>query len=190
MKHSGTFVTSWGKRLAAGVAVLVLHEAAVVAQENPNRRWTATIVKQVNGGGHNHRITIDAVFEVDPQGKINGRARARVTTSAGEVPGCRFLWTYSPSEFDMPVSGHRDGEQLEIVLEPGPVTATVQSSCSGSQSGTIQLNPAIYATTRYVVPARDGANDTVERFQGAQPWGVAQRDTILIQVPTEVVPRG
>ena len=153
--------------------------------EFPTGDWSGTIKKTLKGGGHNHTIDVDFAFETETGGTIKGRARARIRTEAGEVPGCTLLWTYSPGEFDIPLSGRRDGENFEIALEPGTTTATLTlaGACAGGQTSNTfpsHLNPAVYAQTKYRIIARDGATDTIERTAGALPWGNVQRDTITI----------
>ena len=104
------------------------------------------------------------------------------------MPGCTMLWTYSPSEFGIPLSGRRDGENFEIVIEPGTIAATIRSVAGGCATGGGQtsntfpahLNPAVHAETKYRISARDGATNTAERNAGALPWGVNMRDTITI----------
>jgi hypothetical protein len=97
-----------------------------------------------------------------------------------------MLWTYSPSEFDIPLSGRRDGENFEIELDPGTTTATISlagACAAGQPSNTIpgHLNPAVYPETKHRISARDGATDTVERTAGTLPWGVIMRSTIEIR---------
>jgi hypothetical protein len=153
--------------------------------EFPTGDWYGGIKKQVKGGGHNHRINIDYAFEIERNGTLKGRSRAKIATEAGEVPGCTMLWSYSPSEFDIPLSGRRDGENFEIALEPGTLTATIRLAgpcAAGQASNTFpsHLNPAVYAATKYRIAAQDGATNTVERSSGALPWGSNMRDTITI----------
>ena len=150
----------------------------------PTSDWHGTIKKTAKGGGHNHTIDINFEFVVDPDGSINGRARARITTGPDQVPGCTMLWTYSPSEFDIPLSGRRDGENFEIALEPGTTTATF-AGCEQSNTFPGFLNPAVYPETKYQISARDGATNTVERTEGTLPWGVIMRATITIHQTTE-----
>ncbi len=157
-------------------------EPGDTADSEPDNRtdyWYGTIKKTAKGGGHNHTIDVDFAFEIETGGMINGRARARVRTEEGEVPGCTMLWTYSPSEFDIPLSGRRDGENFEIALEPGTTTATF-AGCGQSNTFPGHLNPAVHAETKYRISAQDGATNTVERNAGALPWGVIMRDTIEI----------
>jgi hypothetical protein len=156
--------------------------------EFPTGDWHGTIRKTAKGGGHNHTIDVDFAFEIESSGTIKGRAGARISTEAGQVPGCTMLWTYSPSEFEIPLSGRRDGETFEIALDPGTTTATVRSVAGACASGGGQtsntfpghLNPAVYAETKYDISARDGATNTLERNAGALPWGVNMRDTVTI----------
>jgi len=153
--------------------------------EFPIADWYGTIKKTAKGGGHNHTINIDYAFEVERSGTIKGRASARISTEAYEVPACTMLWTYSPSEFDIPLSGRRNGENFELTLEPGTLTATITNTgpCAGDQpSNTFpsHLNPAVHAQTKYRIPARDGATDAIDLQAGALPWGVIMRDTITI----------
>jgi hypothetical protein len=101
----------------------------------PTGDWHGTIKKTVKGGGHNHTINIDYAFEIERSGTIKGRSRAKIATEAGEVPGCTILWTYSPSEFDIPLSGRRDGENFEIEIEPGTTAATIRSVAGGCVTG-------------------------------------------------------
>ena len=160
--------------------------------EFPTGDWFGTIKKTAKGGGHNHRIDIDLAFEIDTGETIKGRAHARIRTEAGEVPGCTMLWTYEPGEFDIPLSGRRDGESFEIEIAPATVTATTTSvagACKGGggqESATFpsHLNPAVYAAIKYRISAQDGATDTIELNAGELPWGVIMTDTIEIhQVP-------
>ena len=159
-----------------------------VVAEFPTGDWHGTIKKTAKGGGHNHTIDIDYSFGIEASGTLKGRARARIRTEGGGLPGCTMLWTYSPSEFDIPLSGRRDGEKFEIALEPGTTTATVTSiagACvggGGQPSNTFpsHLNPAVYGGTKYQISVRDGATNTVESNSGALPWGVNMRDTIEI----------
>ena len=91
---------------------------------------------------------------------IKGRARARVSTEEGQVPACTMLWTYSPSEFEVPLSGRRNGENFEITLEPVTTTATLRTNCTGSEGSTTlpsQLSPFAYGRTTFVISAQDGA---------------------------------
>ncbi len=148
----------------------------------PTGDWYGTIKKTAKGGGHNHTIDIDYSFGIEPSGMIKGRARARIRTEEGQA-GCTFLWTYSPSEFDIPLSGRRNGENFEITLEPGTTTATVRDNCTGSLRSTTfpsHINPAVAVQTKYRISAQDGATNTVERISGALPWGVVMGDTIQI----------
>ena len=141
--------------------------------------WYGTIIKKMNGGGHNHTVTVSFAFDVDASGTIKGRANAEIRTEEGVVPGCTFLWTYAPSQFDFPISGRRDGENFEIMLEPpGTVNATVRA-CQESGTPAI-LNPVSYATTKYRIAAQEGATNTVNLSAGALPWGVIMSDTITI----------
>jgi hypothetical protein len=182
-----------GSPLRAAVAVSLMFMAAcgstVLAQpaQTTGTDWFGTIKKTAKGGGHNHNIEINFVFVVEPDGSIKGRARARTTTEPDQVPGCTMLWTYSPSEFDIPLSGRRDGENFEIALEPGTTTATISlaGACAAAQpSNTFpgHVNPAVYPETKYRIPARDGATNTLEHSTGALPWGVKMRDTIEIHL--------
>jgi hypothetical protein len=147
--------------------------------EFPIGDWYGTIKKTAKGGGHNHTIDIDYAFEIESSGTLKGRAFARITTEEGQVPGCTMLWTYSPSEFDIPLSGRRDGEKFEIALDPGTTTATF-AGCGQSNTFPAHLNPAVHPTSKYTVSAQDGAKDAVEQTAGALPWGVVMRDTITI----------
>jgi hypothetical protein len=147
--------------------------------EFPIGDWYGTIKKTAKGGGHNHTIDIDYAFEIESSGTLKGRAFARITTEEGQVPGCTMLWTYSPSEFDIPFSGRRDGEKFEIALDPGTTTATF-AGCGQSNTFPAHLNPAVHPTTKYTISAQDGAKDAVEQTAGALPWGVVMRDTIEI----------
>jgi hypothetical protein len=155
----------------------------------PTGDWFGTIKKTAKGGGHNHTIDVDFAFEIETAGTIKGRAHARVRTEAGEVPGCTILWTYEPSEFDIPLSGRRDGESFEIDLAPDTTTATFASiagACKGGggqESATFpsHLSPAVYATTKYRIAAQDSATDTVELNAGELPWGVIMTDTLEIR---------
>jgi len=180
----------FGSLLCAAIAVAIapLIDAAgfgstVLAQQAQTTGidWFGTIKKTAKGGGHNHNIDINFQFVVEPDGSINGRARARITTQPDEVPGCSILWTYSPSEFDVPLSGRRDGENFEIAVEPGTTTATVVA-CGQSNTIPGHLNPAVYPETKHRISARDGATNTVERTAGALPWGVIMRATIEIHL--------
>jgi len=154
--------------------------------EFPTGDWYGTIKKTAKGGGHNHTIDIDYAFEIERSGTLKGSARARITTEGNEVPGCTLLWTYSPSEFEIPLGGRRDGEEFEITLKPGTTTATIRSIAGGCLTGGGQtsntfashLNPAVYPQTKYRIPARDGATDTIPNQTGALPWGVVMHDTI------------
>lgn len=152
--------------------------------EYPTGDWYGTIIKVAEGGGHNHRINVDFAFEVDASGTIKGRAHARISTEAHHVPDCSILWTYEPSEFDIPISGRRDGENFEIALEPGPITATVVG-CGQSNTFPGHLNPAVHAVTKYRIPAQDGATDTALLSAGALPWGVIMTDRITIHQARE-----
>lgn len=168
---------------AAGFGSTVL---AQQAQTTGIVNWFGTIKKTAKGGGHNHTVDINFEFVVEPDGSIKGRARARITTEPDQVPACTMLWTYSPSEFDIPLSGRRDGENFEISLDPGTTTATITLAgpcAAGQASNTFPShpNPAVYAETKYRIAARDGATNTVERNVGALPWGVIMRDTIEIR---------
>ena len=150
----------------------------------PTGDWHGSIIKKMNGGGHNHTITVGFAFDVDASGAIKGRANAGISTEEGEVPGCTLLWTYEPSEFDIPLSGRRDGENFEIMLEPpSTVTATV-STCQGSGTPAA-LNPVSYGTTKYRISAQEGATNTVNLSAGELPWGVIMRDTITIHQARE-----
>jgi hypothetical protein len=156
--------------------------------EFPIADWYGTIKKTVTGGGHNHTINIDYAFEIERSGTIKGRASAKIATEEGQVPACTMLWTYSPSEFDIPLRGRRNGENFELTLEPGTLTATLRTNCSGSQGSNTfpsHLNPAVHAETKYSIAARDGATDTIERTAGALPWGSNMRDTITIHQARE-----
>jgi hypothetical protein len=171
-------------RLRAVTKDFAGHEARDIA-EFPIADWYGTIKKTAKGGGHNHRIDIDYSFEVERSGTLKGRASARISTEVGEVPACTMRWTYSPSEFDIPLSGRRDIEDFEITLKPGTLTATITNTgpCAGDQpSNTFpsHLNPAVHAQTKYRIPARDGATDAIDLQAGALPWGVVMRDTITI----------
>ena len=154
--------------------------------EYPTADWYGTIKKTAKGGGHNHNIDINFEFVVEPDGSIKGSARARITTAPDQFSGCTTLWTYSPSEFDIPLSGRRDGENFEIALDPGTTTATITLAgpcAEGQPSNTIpgHLNPAVYPETKHRISARDGATNTVERTVGTLPWGVIMRATIEIR---------
>ena len=149
----------------------------------PTGDWHGTIKKTIKGGGHNSTVDVDFAFEVETSGMIKGRARARVSTEEGQVPGCTILWTYSPSEFEIPLSGRRNGENFEITLEPGTTTATVRTNCTGSQGSNTfpsHPSPASFGETKFRISAQDGATNTVERNAGALPWGNVMRDTIQI----------
>jgi hypothetical protein len=148
----------------------------------PTSDWFGSIKKQAKGAGHNHTVDVDFAFEIETSGVIRGRARARVTTEEGQVPACTILWTYSPSEFEIPLSGRRDGENFEISLEPGTTTATVRTNCTGSQGShsSSQVSPVAHGLNKFRISAQDGAKNTVESSAGALPWGVIMRDTIEI----------
>jgi hypothetical protein len=154
--------------------------------EFPTGDWYGTIKKTAKGGGHNHTINIDYAFEIERSGTLKGRAYARIRTEGNEVPGCTLLWTYAPSEFEIPLGGRRDGEEFEITLEPGTTTATIRSIAGGCLTGGGQtsntfpshLNPAVHPQIKYRIPARDGATDTIPHQTGALPWGVVMHDTI------------
>lgn len=114
----------------------------------PTGDWYGTITKTAKGGGHNHKVTVGFAFDIETGGTIKGRAHAVISTETGEVPGCTMLWTYVPSEFDVPLSGRRNGENFEIALAPpGTTTATIErKSCGeGEPSGTFPsyINPAV-----------------------------------------------
>jgi hypothetical protein len=158
-------------------------QTAGTAGPMPTGDWHGTIKKTAKGGGHNHTVDIDFGFDIDPSGMLKGRAHARITTAEGEVPGCTMLWIYSPREFEIPLSGRRDGESFEIKLEPGTITATIEvRSCGegGGQSGTSSQPTPLYPVQEYRISAQDGATNTVDSTQGALPWGVVMRDTITL----------
>jgi hypothetical protein len=149
----------------------------------PTGDWHGTIDKQAKGGGHNHTIKIDFSLDVRADGSVHGRAHAHISTAAGQIPACTMLWTYSPSDFEIPVSARRNGENFEIMLKPGEMTANVMSQCTASQGQNTfaaNHNPAGYGVTSFVISARDGATHTAETNAGAAPWGILMRDTIEI----------
>ncbi len=150
----------------------------------PTGDWYGSIIKKMNGGGHNHTVTVNFAFDVEASGTINGRASAGITTEGGEVPGCTFLWTYEPSQFDIPLSGRRDGENFEIMLEPPATVNATVSTCQGSGNPAV-LNPVSYATTKYHIAAQEGATNTINLSAGALPWGMIMSDTITIHQARE-----
>ena len=167
-------------RLRAVTKDFAGHQARDIG-EFPTGDWYGTVKKTVKGGGFNQTVDIDFAFEIDTSGTIKGRARGRVSTEEGQVPGCTILWTYSPSEFEIPLSGRRDGKKFEIVLERSITAATNRTSCphAGSHSSTHQFSPIAHGLNKFGLSAQDGATNTVENNAGA-PWGVIARDTITI----------
>lgn len=153
----------------------------------PTVDWFGTIKKTAKGGGFNHTVDVDFAFEIETSGTIKGRARGRVVSNEEhQVPGCTILWTFSPSEFEISLSGRRVGENFEIALKPGPITATNRTNCThvaaqGSDTVTSpDINPAGRGERNFLIPARDGAKNIVDNTYGALPFGMVTRDTIEI----------
>lgn len=159
------------------------HSAQDIA-EFPTGDWFGKITKQVNGGGHNHTVTIDYTFDVDRSGTIKARAFARIATQPAQIPGCTLAWTYSPSELAIPISAQRDGDNFEITIQAGETTDHITSHCTASTGSntfrTPGVNPTSFGQTTFSVPARDGEKQTATISAGEPPWGVKMTDTIEI----------
>jgi hypothetical protein len=170
-------------RLRARTRDFVGHSAQEIA-EFPTGDWFGKITKQVNGGGHNHTVTIYYTFDVDRNGTIKARAYARIATQPAQIPGCTLTWTYSPSELAIPISGQRNGDNFEITIQAGETTDHIKSQCTASTGSntfrTPGINPTSFGQTKFSVPARDGEKHTATISAGEPPWGVKMTDTIEI----------
>jgi hypothetical protein len=156
--------------------------------EFPTGDWSGTITKTAKGGGHNHTIVVDFAFDIEASGMLKGSAHAQITTASDEylVPDCtKYLFTYSPSEFDIPLSGRRNGDNFEIALFQGlapTIIFTNTVECFGNVKSVTStaLNPAAYGVTRYQLAVRDGATNTVETSLAGGLSVTLLRDTITI----------
>lgn len=149
--------------------------------EFPTGDWFGTIKKTVKGGGFNYTVDLDVAFDVvDQKGTIKGRAHGKVRTQEDQVSTCTILWTFSPSEFEMPISGRREGREIALKLEPGPSTGTNLTTCEhGQHSSSAPLSPvADHTSTTYSLWV-DVLNSLV-RHDTPGPYGFATRNEIYV----------
>jgi hypothetical protein len=170
-------------RLRARTSDFAGHSAQDVA-EFPTGDWFGKIKKQASGGGHNHTVTIDYTFDIDPSGTTKPRAYARIAAQPAQIPGCTFTWSYTPSELAIPISAERNGDNFQITIQAGETTAHIKSQCTASSGSNSfrppGINPTSYGETKFSVPAKDGETRTVTINAGPPPWGVKMTDTIEI----------
>jgi len=134
--------------------------------EYPTGDWYGKIKATIKGGAYNDSAEINYALSQDPEGTLTGRGRVVVTSGPNTAGDCTYNRTVTPKEFDVEITGSREGDNLRLDLSlQGQSTWMFTSRCiRGGGSGTgppghmpFNALASIISNPRIRIRARDGA---------------------------------
>jgi hypothetical protein len=137
----------------------------VVAGDEWRGTWHATAI----GNVYNDQVDIDFTFSEAADGTLTGTRHGVISAQPQLFTGCTHTRVYSPTSFDVVLTGQRSGDTFVFDLRsPTPTTAAFTASGCGS-SGSATQGPAVSvpafasaakAARGVRVPALDGGTNS------------------------------
>ena len=140
--------------------------------------WYGTIKASVKGNVYNDTADIDYAVSQAPDGTITGRGHVVVTSEPIRSIHCTYTRKITPSEFDVEITGSREGDNLRLDLSQvgrsvwvyTQVCAPAGGPSGTGPPGTVPYNAlaSIFANPRIRVLARDGESTPLPRWTQAE----------------------
>jgi hypothetical protein len=147
--------------------------------EYPTGSWRGTIRATVKGNAYNDTAVVNYTVAEGPERKLTGRGHVTVQSGPNHAGDCTYTRTITPSQFEVEITGSREGDNLELkVSREGSSTWVFTAQCRGCGSGTgppanHPFNPlaSILSDPRIRIWARDGERASLPpRATGEMTW--------------------